>query len=96
VYATGWTLKPARCAGTPAARLTTKPDCSSRFSTLHNAQSPVRGHSDPVGALLLAAITDGAVLPTEEVVAVDEADPLGAGDDRLQEIIAIGISVSSG
>jgi len=39
----GATLNPGRRGAEPATRLTTNPDCESRFSTLQSAHSPVRG-----------------------------------------------------
>src|SRR5947209_20143129 len=52
MYAIGNTLKPLRRLTLSGTRLTTKPDCESRFSTLHCAQSPVRGHGSDWGCVL--------------------------------------------
>ena len=40
----GSTLKPGRRIGRAVSGLTTNPDRSNRFSTLHRAQLPVRAH----------------------------------------------------
>jgi len=45
VYEAGITLNPARRGPGSVARVTTNPDCVRRFSTLHKAQSPVRGQA---------------------------------------------------
>src|SRR5689334_1698961 len=45
MYGIGITLKPLRRLTLSGIRLTTNPDCERRFSTLHWAQRPVRGHA---------------------------------------------------
>ena len=61
-------------------RRTTKPASRSRFSALHNAHSPVRGHGEEraVGALPAAMVVEDV---TPVAVAVDDADtPLSEAD----------------
>lgn len=50
LYTAGVTLNPARRAVSPSRRLTTKPACLSRLSTLHSAHFPSWGHSATTAA----------------------------------------------
>src|SRR5205823_4671913 len=89
------TLKPARCGVEEAARLKTKPASVRRCSTLHSAQSPVRGQGE-AGVLLPAApggveAADIAMLGFEELVG--EPDAL-SDEDRLHAITATAASAS--
>ena len=72
-------------------RLTTKPDCSSRFSTLQSAHWPVRGQTAEVGAPVVPASgVDG--LTTSAVVAVEDA--VGALSDAERVHAARGTEAS--
>ena len=78
---TGVTVKPARRDAPPLAFLTTNPDCSSRFSTLQSAHSPVRGQSGPAGVLEAATFGLDA-LTAAVVVALDEPVPAFSDEER--------------
>jgi hypothetical protein len=74
-------------------RLTTNPDCSSRFSTLQSAHLPVRGQPAAVGAPVVAA-SGGDAFTTRDVVAVEDADPALSDDGRVQAARAAEASTS--
>jgi outer membrane lipoprotein SlyB len=76
------TLNPARCGASPFTRLTTNPDCTSRFSTLHSAHLPVRGQP-PLGGATLPATIGRAVDTLEEMVAVEEVVPAPSEEDPV-------------
>src|SRR5215208_1906769 len=61
VYTIGFTLKPGRCGARPCTRLATKPACRRRFSTLHNAHSPVCAQPGFVEFAVVAPLVDVAV-----------------------------------
>jgi hypothetical protein len=94
MYATGMTLNPGRRVGGSLTRLTTKPDCPSRLSTLQSAHFPVRGHPSVFGVLLAAVaagvappddVTGGVPLSALAEETVEEADP--ALSDALRLLI---------
>ena len=63
-------------------RLTTKPDCSSLFSTLQSAHWPVRGQPTAVGAPTVAASGADNLTPLV-IVAVEDADPALSDEGRV-------------
>jgi hypothetical protein len=81
MYATGTTLNPGRRVGASLTRLTTKPDCPSRISTLQSAHWPVRGQPGAFGVLLLV-VADGVALATLDDVTVEMADPALSDSER--------------
>ena len=77
----GATLNPGRRALVTLTLRGTKPDFSSRFSTLQSAHSPVRGHDEL--AVPLAVVEAICVLLTlPACAATDELDPVAGSDWR--------------
>ena len=74
MYEAGSTLNPARRGPGSVARLTTNPDCVRRFSTLHKAQSPVRGQAFLGVVLAEASGVSIAVLAVATEVESEEGE----------------------
>jgi len=74
LYAAGLTLNPARRGDGSVAWLTTNPACVSRFSTLHKAQSPVRGQA-ALGVLVpeVGGVSTAALVVATEAESAEEA-----------------------
>ena len=74
VYTAGLTLNPARRFAGSGAWLTTNPACVRRFSTLHKAQSPVRGQA-AFGVLLaeVGGVPTATLVVASEVESAEEA-----------------------
>src|SRR5258706_3841607 len=86
-------LNPARCGASPFTRLTTTPDCMSRFSTLQSAQLPVRGQPGLIDAAL-PATAGAAAAASIDVIGVEEAVPAFSDDDRVHAARAAEASMS--